>query len=104
MSRIFEITDRVSSYAPKADIDLINRAYVFAAHAHADQIRHSGEPYLTHPLAVADILASLKLDEASIVTGLLHDTVEDTHVSLEEIEKRFGNEVAKLVDGVTKIG
>jgi len=104
MSRIFEITDRVSSYAPKADIDLINRAYVFAAHAHADQIRHSGEPYLTHPLAVADILASLKLDEASIVTGLLHDTVEDTHVSLEEIEKRFGKEVAKLVDGVTKIG
>ncbi|MFQ5582201.1 MAG: RelA/SpoT family protein [Mariprofundaceae bacterium] len=104
MSRIFEITDRVSTYAPKADIDLINRAYVFAAHAHADQTRHSGEPYLTHPLAVADILASLKLDEASIITGLLHDTVEDTHVSLEEIEHRFGKEVAKLVDGVTKIG
>lgn len=104
MSRIFEITERVTSYAPKADIDLINRAYVFASHAHAGQTRFSGEPYLTHPLAVAGILASLKMDEATIVTGLLHDTVEDTHVSMAVIEQHFGKDIANLVDGVTKIG
>lgn len=104
MSRIFEITDKVLSYHPKADIDLINRAYVFAAQAHANQKRSSGEPYFTHPLAVAGILASLRLDEASIVTGLLHDTVEDTDVTLDEIRERFGDEIAQLVDGVTKIG
>jgi len=104
VSRIFEITERVRAYAPKADLDLINRAYVFAAHAHGDQVRRSGEPYVTHPLAVANILASLKLDEASIVTALLHDTVEDTHVTLADVEHRFGAEIARLVDGVTKIG
>lgn len=104
MSRIFEITEKVRSYHPKADIDLINRAYVFAAQAHAGQTRSSGEPYLVHPLAVAEILASLKLDELTIATGLLHDTVEDTGVTLEEIRERFGDEIALLVDGVTKIG
>ncbi len=104
MSRIFEITERVASYAPKADLDRINRAYVFAAHAHAGQTRISGEPYITHPLAVADILASLGMDEATIITGILHDTVEDTDVTLEEIESHFGMDVAILVDGVTKIG
>jgi len=83
---------------------MINRAYVFAANAHANQKRSSGEPYLEHPLAVANILASLRLDDKSIVTGLLHDTVEDTAVTIEDIEHRFGNEVASLVDGVTKIG
>ena len=104
MSRIFEITERVASYAPKADLDLINRAYVFAAHAHAGQVRQSGDPYITHPLSVATILASLRMDESSIVTGLLHDTVEDTGISLEEIEHHFGADVAHLVDGMTKIG
>jgi len=104
VSRIFEITDKVLSYHPKADIDLINRAYVFSAQAHADQKRNSGEPYFTHPMEVASILASLRLDEASIVTGLLHDTVEDTDITLEDIRERFGDEVAQLVDGVTKIG
>ncbi len=104
MARIFEITERVSAYAPKADTDLINRAYVYAAQAHAEQQRSSGESYMTHPLAVAAILTSLKLDEASIITGLLHDTVEDTTVSLEDVRHRFGEEVAALVDGVTKIG
>ncbi|MDQ6993952.1 MAG: bifunctional (p)ppGpp synthetase/guanosine-3',5'-bis(diphosphate) 3'-pyrophosphohydrolase [Mariprofundus sp.] len=104
MSRIFEITERVSSYAPKANIDLINRAYVFAAHAHADQVRSSGEPYIIHPLAVAAILASLRMDEASIITGLLHDTVEDTDITLDDIKTNFGENVASLVDGVTKIG
>jgi len=104
VSRIFEITERVALYAPKANLDLINRAYVFAAHAHAGQFRSSGEPYITHPLAVAGILASLGMDEASVITALLHDTVEDTGVSLAEVESNFGADVARLVDGVTKIG
>ncbi|TLS67978.1 bifunctional (p)ppGpp synthetase/guanosine-3',5'-bis(diphosphate) 3'-pyrophosphohydrolase [Mariprofundus erugo] len=104
MSRIFEITERVASYAPRANLDLINRAYVFAAHAHAGQVRSSGEPYISHPLAVAGILASLGMDEASVITGLLHDTVEDTSVTLADIEQNFGAGVANLVDGVTKIG
>ncbi|OIO74228.1 MAG: bifunctional (p)ppGpp synthetase/guanosine-3',5'-bis(diphosphate) 3'-pyrophosphohydrolase [Zetaproteobacteria bacterium CG1_02_53_45] len=104
MSRIFEITERVATYAPKADLDRINRAYVFAAHAHAGQVRISGEPYITHPLAVADILASLGMDEATVITGILHDTVEDTSVTLEDVEQYFGKDVATLVDGVTKIG
>lgn len=104
MTRIYEITERVAAYAPKADIDAINRAYVFAAHAHAGDVRASGEPYVTHPLAVAGILASLGMDEASIITGLLHDTVEDTPVTLEDVAARFGTEVAALVDGVTKVG
>lgn len=104
MSRIFEITEKVQQYAPKADIELINRAYVFAAQAHKDQRRSSGDLYITHPLAVADILASMKLDVSTIVTALLHDTVEDTHVTLDDIRNRFGDEVARLVDGVTKIG
>jgi len=104
VSRIFEITEQVASYAPKADLDLINRAYVFAAHAHAGQMRNSGEPYIVHPLAVADILASLGMDASTIVTALLHDTVEDTSVSLEEVTHHFGEDVARLVDGVTKIG
>jgi len=104
VSRIFEVTDKVRAHDSGADIDLINRAYVFAANAHANQKRSSGEPYLTHPLAVANILASLRLDDKSIVTGLLHDTVEDTAVTLQDIESRFGSEVALLVDGVTKIG
>ncbi|EAU55585.1 RelA/SpoT family protein [Mariprofundus ferrooxydans] len=104
MSRIFEITERVALYAPKANLELINCAYVFAAHAHAGQVRSSGDPYITHPLAVAGILASLGMDEASVITALLHDTVEDTGVKLSEIEENFGADVARLVDGVTKIG
>jgi len=104
MTRIFEITEKVRQYAPKADIDLINRAYVFAAQAHAEQRRSSGELYITHPLSVASILADLHLDVGTIATGLLHDTVEDTHVSLHDIEERFGSDIAHLVNGVTKIG
>lgn len=104
MSRIFEITSQVKAYMPKADVELINRAYVFAAHAHARQRRSSGELYIIHPLAVAQNLVNLRLDVSSIITGLLHDTVEDTHVTLEDIESRFGGEVAELVDGVTKVG
>ena len=104
MSRIFEITEQVQTYMPKADVELINRAYVFAAHAHARQRRSTGELYISHPLHVAKNLVDLKLDVSSIVTGLLHDTVEDTHVTLEDIKARFGDEIATLVDGVTKVG
>ncbi|MDQ6991779.1 MAG: bifunctional (p)ppGpp synthetase/guanosine-3',5'-bis(diphosphate) 3'-pyrophosphohydrolase [Mariprofundaceae bacterium] len=104
MSRIFEITEKIHSYAPKADVDLVNRAYVFAAQAHAEQRRSSGELYITHPLAVASILADLRLDTSSIATGLLHDTVEDTHITLADIEERFGSDIAHLVNGMTKIG
>ncbi|MDQ7058719.1 MAG: HD domain-containing protein [Ghiorsea sp.] len=104
MSRIFEITEQIKTYMPKADVELVNRAYVFAAHAHARQRRSSGELYIIHPLGVAKNLVDLKLDVSSVVTGLLHDTVEDTHVTLEDIENRFGEEVARLVDGVTKVG
>lgn len=104
MSRIYEITEQIKTYMPKADVELINRAYVFAVHAHARQRRSSGELYITHPLAVAQNLVDLKLDVSSVVTGLLHDTVEDTHVTPEDIEHRFGAEIAKLVDGVTKVG
>ncbi|MFH0825653.1 MAG: bifunctional (p)ppGpp synthetase/guanosine-3',5'-bis(diphosphate) 3'-pyrophosphohydrolase [Pseudomonadota bacterium] len=88
---------------PDADLDLIRRAYAFSGRVHDGQTRRSGEPYLVHPLAVALILAQMKLDEASVATGLLHDTVEDTRTTFAEIEAFFGIEIAKLVDGVTKI-
>ena len=94
---------RVAAYDSKMDPAVIDDAYGVAAEAHADQKRDNGEPYITHPLAVAGILASYKLDSASIITALLHDTVEDTSVTLASVEKRFGKEVASLVDGVTKL-
>lgn len=93
----------VASYDSKADLAAIDRAYALATQAHADQKRDNGEPYITHPLAVAEILASYKLDVASLITALLHDTVEDTDVTLAVVEKQFGKEVASLVDGVTKL-
>jgi GTP pyrophosphokinase len=104
MIRLNDILDKVSSYNPSADLDLIRKAYVFSAKVHQGQIRLSGEPYLIHPMEVTAILADLKLDVPSVITGLLHDTVEDTLTTLEEIESIFGSEVANLVDGVTKIG
>src|SRR5579883_886078 len=101
--RQFELTERVLSYIPRADIGRINAAYVLAMQAHGQQYRENGDPYITHPLAVADILASYRLDTDSIITGLLHDVLEDTPVTLAEIVERFGSEVAGLVDGVTKL-
>jgi guanosine-3',5'-bis(diphosphate) 3'-pyrophosphohydrolase len=101
--RINDIIEQVTSYYPEADLGLISRAYVFSAKVHQGQTRMSGEPYLNHPLSVAKILADLKLDVYTVVTGLLHDTVEDTYATLEEIQEMFGQEVAFLVDGVTKI-
>jgi len=104
MIRLNDILDRVSVYNPAADLDMIRKAYVFSAKVHQGQNRLSGEPYLIHPMEVAAILADLKLDVPTVVTGLLHDTVEDTLTTLYELERIFGPEVANLVDGVTKIG
>jgi len=101
--RQFELVERVRAYNPNTDEALLNRAYVFGAKAHADQRRASGEPYFGHPLEVAAILTDLHLDDASIVTALLHDTVEDTDATHEEIARLFGKEIAQLVDGVTKL-
>jgi GTP pyrophosphokinase len=103
MMRQFELVERVKSYDPQVDEDALNKAYVFSMKAHGAQKRASGDPYFSHPVEVAGILSGMKLDGASIVTGLLHDTVEDTLATLEDIEKRFGPEIARLVDGVTKL-
>jgi guanosine-3',5'-bis(diphosphate) 3'-pyrophosphohydrolase len=101
--RFNEIQDRVRSYYADADLEIIRAAYIYSAQVHLGQTRRSGEPYLIHPVAVAYILAQMKLDESSVVTGLLHDTVEDTLTTVEDIERYFGPEIATLVDGVTKI-
>ena len=103
MIRIQEILDKVAANNKNADMSLIQKAYVYAASAHAGQVRLSGEPYLSHPLAVAYTLAELGFDEATVCAGLLHDTVEDTRSTVEEIDERFGEDVADIVDGVTKI-
>jgi GTP pyrophosphokinase len=103
MIRIEDIVGKVSRNHPQADLDLLRRAYLFSAREHKGQTRASGEPYLVHPLAVANILADMRLDEVSVSTGLLHDVVEDTLVDLETIRKYFGDEVTLLVDGLTKI-
>ncbi len=103
MIRQFELVERLKAYDPNADEDLLNRAYVFSMKAHGLQLRASGDPYFTHPLEVASLLVDLRLDCYSIVTALLHDTVEDTLATLEEIQELFGPEIAKLVNGVTKI-
>ncbi|NNU17131.1 bifunctional (p)ppGpp synthetase/guanosine-3',5'-bis(diphosphate) 3'-pyrophosphohydrolase [Parvularcula sp. ZS-1/3] len=101
--RQYELVELVRAYDPNLDEDLLNKAYVYAYKAHGNQMRASGDPYFTHPVSVAAILADLKLDPVTIATALLHDVVEDTDVSVEEIRKLFGDEVAMLVDGVTKI-
>lgn len=98
-----DLLDLIRAYSPSADLNLIRKAYEFSEKAHSGQIRRSGDPYILHPLGVAAILAELHLDVATIATGLLHDTVEDTHVTLKDIETGFGPTVAHLVDGVTKI-
>ena len=98
-----ELGRRIHSYNPDADLDLIRRAYDYSARMHGEQKRESGEPYVTHPLNVALIAAQLKLDVPSIVTSLLHDVVEDTTTSLQELEALYGAEVSRLVDGVTKV-
>ncbi|MFP4158599.1 MAG: RelA/SpoT family protein [Desulfobacterales bacterium] len=103
MIRITDILEKITEYYPEADVDIVDRAYIYSARVHAGQMRLSGEPYLSHPLEVADILADMKLDPVSIAAGLLHDVVEDTHSSIEEIYNIFGEDVAHIVSGVTKI-
>ncbi len=103
MLRFNDLVDRLLAYNPHADIDLLRKAYVFSAKVHLGQVRLSGEPYLTHPLEVTGILTQMRLDLSALATGLLHDTVEDTLTTLEEIRENFGDEIAQLVDGVTKI-
>ena len=103
MIRFEDLVEKVRAYSPDADVELLRRAYVFSAFEHRGQVRHSGEPYLIHPLAVADFLADMKLDVVAVSAGLLHDVVEDTLTTIERINELFGPEVAHVVEGVTKI-
>src|ERR1051326_8639746 len=103
MIRFEDLLEKVRAYSPDADVELLRRAYVFSAFEHKGQVRHSGEPYLIHPLAVADFLADMKLDVVAISAGLLHDVVEDTLTTIERIRELFGPDVAHVVEGVTKI-
>ena len=103
MLRQYELIEKIRAYDPDADEGLINRAYVFSMKAHGAQVRASGDPYFSHPIEVAGILTDLKLDDETIVTAILHDTIEDTVATPEQIEKLFGANVARLVDGVTKL-
>ncbi len=103
MLRQYQLVEKVMDYAPDADEDRLNRAYVFTVQRHGSQKRASGDPYFSHPIEVAGLMTDLKLDEETIITALLHDTVEDTLTTVEEIETKFGAEVARLVDGVTKL-
>ncbi len=103
MIRFEDLLDKVRGYSPDADLELLRRAYVFSALEHKGQVRHSGEPYLIHPLEVADILADMKLDVVCVAAGLLHDVVEDTLTTIGRIRETFGEDVAHIVEGVTKI-
>src|SRR5471032_28237 len=103
LMRQTDLVERVQAYDPTADEALLNKAYVFAMKAHGKQFRASGDPYFAHPLEVAAILTDLKLDVATIVTALLHDTIEDTLATYDDIKANFGEEIANLVDGVTKL-
>src|SRR5437868_7338398 len=104
MIRFETLLEKVRSYSPEADLELLRRAYVFSALEHKGQVRHSGEPYLVHPLEVADFLADMRLDVVAVSAGLLHDVVEDTLATPERIAELFGPEIAHVVEGVTKLG
>jgi len=104
MIRLETLLEKLRSYSPESDLELVRRAYEFSAQEHKGQVRHSGEPYLVHPLEVADFLADMKLDVVAICAGLLHDVVEDTLVSTQRIAELFGDEIAHVVEGVTKLG
>ncbi len=103
MIRINDIIDKISEYHPEADLDTIERAYIYSARVHAGQVRLSGEPYLSHPLEVSGILSDMKLDVISVAAGLLHDVIEDTQAVPEDIEQIFGSEISHIVSGVTKL-
>jgi guanosine-3',5'-bis(diphosphate) 3'-pyrophosphohydrolase len=104
MIRFEDLIEKVRATNPDADVELLRRAYVFSAFEHKGQVRHSGEPYLVHPLEVADLLADMKLDVVAVAAGLLHDIVEDTQTPIERIKELFGPDVAHVVEGVTKLG
>src|SRR5215203_5772939 len=104
MIRFEDLIEKVRTTNPDADVELLRRAYVFSAYEHKGQVRHSGEPYLVHPLEVADLLADMKLDVVAVASGLLHDIVEDTQTPIERIKDLFGADIAHVVEGVTKIG
>ena len=103
MIRITDILDRISAYYPEADLDLVERAYVYSARIHDGQVRLSGEPYLSHPLDVAGLFTRLKLDTVSVAAGLLHDALEDTGATAKELMEMFGPQVTHIVEGVTKL-
>src|SRR5512145_2386472 len=103
MTTIDEIINKIAAYNPRADLDLVRRAYVFAEKAHEGQTRLTGDPYITHPLEAACVLADLEMDSTSIAAGLLHDVMEDSGVSMDQLKDEFGIEIARLVDGVTKL-
>src|SRR3990172_3941258 len=104
MIRCEDLIDKVNSYIKSNDGLIIRKAYIFSAKVHKDQQRMSGDPYLSHPLEVANILADLKLDIPTVAAGILHDTIENTEATLSQLTEMFGEEIAALVDGVTKIG
>ena len=103
MLRFNDVADKVLEFNPSSDLSLLKRAYVYSAKVHEGQERLSGEPYLVHPVDVAGILADMRLDEVTVATGLLHDTLEDTLTTSDELRRLFGEEVAFLVEGLTKI-
>ena len=103
MLRINDIIDKAQAYLPSEDLEMIEKAYIYSASVHQGQVRLSGEPYLTHPMEVAGILTDMKMDAATIISGLLHDTIEDTLTTAEQLEKEFGKDVAFLVGGLTKL-
>ena len=103
MTTADELIALVRTYNPKTNQSMLREAFAFGEAMHDGQFRHSGEPYFTHPVAVAGTLAEQQMDDATLVTALLHDTIEDTKASFAEVEKRFGREIAELVDGVTKL-
>jgi guanosine-3',5'-bis(diphosphate) 3'-pyrophosphohydrolase len=104
LTRLETLIDEIPKYQPGADLDLLTRAYRFSEHSHQGQQRASGEPYLSHPLEVANLLVGFKMDATTVTAGLLHDVLEDTHATKDELTREFGAEIAELVDGVTKIG
>src|SRR3954471_24285630 len=103
MMRQYDLVERVRRYNPNTNEPLLNRAYVYAMKAHGEQVRASGDPYFSHPLAVATILTDLKLDDATIAAALLHDTIEDTEATRAEIDHLFGPDIGALVEGLTKL-
>ncbi|HRS97673.1 MAG TPA: HD domain-containing protein, partial [Smithella sp.] len=103
MIRINDIIEKVQTYLSPEEVEMIEKAYIYSASVHQGQVRLSGEPYLTHPMEVAGILTDMRMDAATIISGLLHDTIEDTLTTAQQLEQEFGKDVAFLVSGLTKL-